>query len=49
MTRVCSPEVIHRSITKRVEPLDVAFHSALSMTLDEWRTREDDEALSNLL
>ena len=49
MTRVCSPKVTHRSIAKRVEPLDVAFHSALSMMLDEWRTKEDDEALSNLL
>lgn len=33
---------------KRVEPFDVAFHSALSMTLDEWTTKEDEEAFRDL-
>ena len=33
---------------KRVEPLDTAFHKALSATLDEWNTPEDDEAFRDL-
>ncbi len=28
----------------RIEPFDAAFHAALSDTLDEWATPEDDEA-----
>jgi bifunctional DNA-binding transcriptional regulator/antitoxin component of YhaV-PrlF toxin-antitoxin module len=34
---------------KRVEPLDDAFHSALSMTLEEWTTKEDEKAFRNLV
>ena len=33
---------------KRLEPFDVAFHSALSMTLDEWTSKEDEEAFRDL-
>jgi len=33
---------------KRVEPLDTAFHEALSATLNEWNTPEDDEAFRDL-
>lgn len=33
---------------RRVEPFDVAFHKALSATLDEWDTPEDDKAFRDL-
>ena len=33
---------------KRVEPFDTVFHEALSATLDEWNTPEDDEAFGDL-
>jgi AbrB family looped-hinge helix DNA binding protein len=33
---------------KRVEPYDAAFHLAVSETLEEWDTEEDDEAFSDL-
>jgi len=33
---------------RRVEPFDVAFHSALSKTLDEWTSPEDEEAFRDL-
>ena len=33
---------------RRVEPLDAAFHAALSTTMDEWATAEDDEAFRDL-
>ncbi len=29
---------------KRTEPFDAAFHAALSATLDEWSSPEDEEA-----
>ncbi len=32
----------------RIEPFDAAFHAALSDTLDEWATPEDDEAFREL-
>ncbi len=32
----------------RIEPFDAAFHAALSDTLDEWVTPEDDEAFRDL-
>lgn len=35
-------------ILKRVEPFDAAFHQALSTTLDEWNSPEDDEAFRDL-
>ncbi len=33
---------------KRGRPFDVAFHAALSSTLDEWASPEDDEAFRAL-
>lgn len=35
-------------ILKRVEPFDTAFHQALSATLEEWDSPEDDEAFRDL-
>jgi antitoxin PrlF len=35
-------------VLKRVEPLDIAFHAALSATLDEWNSAEDEEAFRDL-
>lgn len=33
---------------KRGQPFDAAFHAALSSTLDEWVSPEDDEAFRDL-
>jgi AbrB family looped-hinge helix DNA binding protein len=33
---------------KRLEPFDAAFHQALSSTLSEWTTDEDEEAFDAL-
>jgi antitoxin PrlF len=33
---------------RRIEPPDLAFHKALSETLDEWTTPEDEEAFRDL-
>ena len=33
---------------RRIEPFDAAFHAALSQTLDEWTTSEDEEAFRDL-
>jgi antitoxin PrlF len=33
---------------KRVGPFDAAYHAALSQTLDEWATAEDEEAFRDL-
>ena len=35
-------------LVKRVEPFDGPFHLALSETLDEWASSEDDEAFCDL-
>jgi len=35
-------------LLRRAEPFDAAFHKALSATLDEWDTPEDDEAFRDL-
>ena len=37
-----------RAVLRRAEPFDVAYHAALSDTLDEWTTPEDDEAFRDL-
>lgn len=37
-----------RAILHRAEPLDIAFHAALSSTLEEWGSAEDDEAFREL-
>jgi antitoxin PrlF len=33
---------------KRLEPFDAAFHKALSQTLGEWASKEDEEAFDAL-
>jgi AbrB family looped-hinge helix DNA binding protein len=33
---------------RRVDPFDAAFHDALSGTLDEWASAEDEEAFRDL-
>jgi len=35
-------------LLKGLDPFDAAFHKALSTTLDEWATPEDDEAFHDL-
>lgn len=37
-----------QAVLRRAEPIDVAFHAALSETLDEWASPEDDEAFRDL-
>jgi antitoxin PrlF len=37
-----------RVLLHRAEPFDIAFHAALSSTLDEWSSTEDDEAFRDL-
>ncbi|MCH8056092.1 MAG: AbrB/MazE/SpoVT family DNA-binding domain-containing protein [Deltaproteobacteria bacterium] len=42
-------EVQNGAVTlRRVGPFDAAFHKALSATLDEWATPQDDEAFCDL-
>lgn len=36
------------AVLRRLEPFDRAFHAALSGTLDEWNTPEDDEVFRDL-
>ncbi len=33
---------------RRIDPVDAAFHAALSSTLEEWVTAEDEEAFGDL-
>ena len=33
---------------KRLDPFDAAYHAALSWTMGEWNTPEDEEAFSGL-
>lgn len=33
---------------KKLEPFDAAFHAAVSETLEEWKSPEDEEAFSDL-
>jgi AbrB family looped-hinge helix DNA binding protein len=33
---------------KRIGPFDAAYHAALSQTLDEWASAEDEKAFRNL-
>ncbi len=35
-------------IIRRVEPFDAAYHLAVSETLEEWGSEEDDEAFRDL-
>lgn len=42
-------EVKGKNVTlRRIEPMDAAFHAALSKTLDEWTTPEDEDAFRDL-
>ena len=36
------------AIIRRVEPYDASFHLAVSETLEEWGSEEDDEAFRDL-
>lgn len=36
------------AMLRRVSPFDAIFHHALSNTLEEWASAEDDEAFSDL-
>jgi len=33
---------------RRIEPIDLAYHAALTGTLSEWESPEDDEAFADL-
>ena len=35
-------------LLRRIEPIDVAFHRALGSTLEEWNSKEDEEAFRDL-
>lgn len=37
-----------RVVLTRVDPFDAAYHAALSTTLEEWDSPEDDEAFEEL-
>lgn len=42
-------DVSKGSVTlRRAAPLDVAFHTALEQTLEEWASSEDEEAFGDL-
>ncbi len=42
-------EIEHdRVILRRIQPFDYAYHQALSKTLSEWDSAEDDEAYRDL-
>lgn len=38
----------NRIVVRRLEPFDAAYHAAVSQTLSEWDTAEDDEAFRDL-
>jgi len=38
----------NRAVLRRAEPFDIAFHAALSDTLLEWTSPEDEEAFRDL-
>ena len=41
--------VEHGVVTlRRIEPIDLAYHAALTGTLSEWESPEDDEAFADL-
>jgi AbrB family looped-hinge helix DNA binding protein len=42
-------EIKGKSATiRRIDPFDAAFHAALSTTLDEWSSKEDEGAFRDL-
>jgi AbrB family looped-hinge helix DNA binding protein len=38
----------HEAIISKAEPVDYLYHAALSATLEEWDSPEDDEAYDDL-
>lgn len=36
------------AVLRRAEPFDIAYHAAVSGTLDEWTSPEDEEAFRDL-
>ncbi len=37
-----------RAVLRRAEPFDLAYHAALTETLDEWASEADEEAFRDL-
>ncbi len=37
-----------KAILRRAEPFDAAYHSAVSETLEEWGSADDDKAFRDL-
>ena len=37
-----------RAVLRRAEPFDIAYHAAVSGTLDEWTSPEDEETFRDL-
>jgi len=37
-----------RAVLRRADPFDIAYHAALTDTLDEWASPEDEEAFRDL-
>lgn len=37
-----------RAVLRRAEPFDLAYHAALTATLEEWVSAEDEEAFGDL-
>lgn len=37
-----------RAVLRRAEPFDVAYHAAVSGTLEEWASPEDEQAFRDL-
>jgi antitoxin PrlF len=37
-----------RAVLRRAEPFDLAYHAAVSDTLEEWASPEDEEAFRDL-
>lgn len=40
--------VSHKVVISKIEPFDYRYHAALSKTLSEWESPEDDEAYNDL-
>ena len=38
----------HKAIISKIEPFDYYYHQALSKTLSEWESPEDDDAYNDL-
>lgn len=40
--------VDHKAVLRKAQPFDFHYHEALSLTLSEWDSAEDDEAYRDL-